>query len=630
LTMHFFYPIQQCAQQIYHSALPLSTTSSHLQKSCLQSVIDDQLSNVTAFIGAHNTWGLLLRTIDVRTRELTCITTSGQRIIAGCGDIVEIYDAVTGVLQQSLSASEPVTKIQTSPYGSTLFFAHSSSVTMWDVQTGGLIHTFTTQPKVNDVALSASGDRIASGSSDGSVRFWNVRTKAEGTSFGNGQLVVTICWLSPQKLAVATQNCLYIRDVVAGRTVDNLFIPDRLWGMFYFEEKDEFLVGTSRRSLQADQELYSLETIPHQRPKPFEKRHSAVDRGQPARRSPAYRRNQSLTPGQLMRPTIVGKEIACITPPSGVQSFSTESFSWTNNPPLLSAATSVAVSLNRNLVVQNKDSIQIFSIDVLTSSEVSNDAPPPRVHPLGKKHALSVLQPGGHLTVFELETLRELHPDDITLLFESSLPTQSPSSRAPPCPGSVVKFDLSEAVQLWRSGTPLPGWAEIDEEAKLLYEFSPACTKLVVVLNRTIGRRIWLHDAESRGPLAVLDRGDSSLGDREVYDITFGSESRFYLEVDGPGQHFKIPYDIIAPLSDMHGHTITEGNPVRLSKPQAPPYTLDANCEWVLNIESKKVCWIPSGNIRRGGGGYAWVGSSLIMIGDDSAVRKISFKEPDC
>jgi len=109
--MHFFYSIQQCAEQIYHTALPLSPTSSHLQKSCLQSVTDDQLSHVIAFIGAPSTWGLLLRTIDVRPRELTCITTSGQGIIAGCGDIVNIYDAVTGVLQQSLSPSEAVRKI---------------------------------------------------------------------------------------------------------------------------------------------------------------------------------------------------------------------------------------------------------------------------------------------------------------------------------------------------------------------------------------------------------------------------------------------------------------------------------------------------------------------------------------
>ena len=94
LTMHFFHPIQQCAQHIYYTALPLSPTSSHLQNFCLQNVTDGQLSHVTAFIGAPETWGLLLRTIDIRPRQLTCITTFGQEIIAACGNIVNIYDAV--------------------------------------------------------------------------------------------------------------------------------------------------------------------------------------------------------------------------------------------------------------------------------------------------------------------------------------------------------------------------------------------------------------------------------------------------------------------------------------------------------------------------------------------------------
>ena len=70
LSMHFFYPIQQCAQQVYHTAVPLSPTSSSLHKTC---IVDIQISCVTAFSGAPDTWGLLLRTIDVRPRQLTCI-----------------------------------------------------------------------------------------------------------------------------------------------------------------------------------------------------------------------------------------------------------------------------------------------------------------------------------------------------------------------------------------------------------------------------------------------------------------------------------------------------------------------------------------------------------------------------
>jgi hypothetical protein len=44
-----------------------------------------------------------------------------QRIIAACEDIVNVYDAVTFVLQQSLHTPETVTKIQGSPDGSICF-----------------------------------------------------------------------------------------------------------------------------------------------------------------------------------------------------------------------------------------------------------------------------------------------------------------------------------------------------------------------------------------------------------------------------------------------------------------------------------------------------------------------------
>jgi len=68
-----------------------------------------------------------------------------------------------------------------------------------------------------------------------------------------------------------------------------------------------------------------------------------------------------------------------------------------------------------------------------------------------------------------------------------------------------------------------------------------------------------------------------------------------------------------------------------LLEPRAvPPYTLDANCEWVLDAQSRKTCWISPGNLRRGDGGHFWAGQSLVMVGDDGVVRKVSFREQDC
>jgi len=597
--MHFFHPIQQCAQQIYHTALPLSPTSSCLQNSYLQSITDNQLSHVTAFIGAPRTWGLLLRTIKTRPRKLTCITTSGQGIIAGCEDIVNIYDAVTGLFQQSLSPSEPVTKIQASPDGSTLFFAHSSSVTMWDVQTGGLIHTFTKKSKVNEIAVSISGNYFACGLSNCSVSVWNTRTKKEGKGFWGSQPIVAICWLPPQKLVVTTQSSLYIHAVTTGETLDVISIPNHVWGMVYCGDKDEFLVGT----LESDG--CSFRAISSRHSKPPKKRPPKVHRVQAVRRDMCQEKQSPTHPGQLTRPTLVGKDVVCITLPMGVRTFNTSSHDWTNNPPLLNMAASVTVSLNRNLVVQTMDSIKIFSTNVLTSGEAHNDTRVTHVHPLDKNYIICVLQPTRHIAVLELETLREAHFND----------------EISPLKAWWSNISLQKEVQSGLEGAP---W--------VLHRLSPARTKIITIFGSTLNSswEISLYDTRHKCIVAGLSLES---GGGTVYDLTFASETRFYLKIYGPGQHFQIPCDITNPPWDRYRHMITEGKPitVTLSELQAvPPYILDANCEWVLDARSRKICWISPGDLRRGDGGHFWAGQSLVMVGDDGVVRKVSFREPDC
>jgi hypothetical protein len=131
--------------------------------------------------------------------------------------------------------------------------------------------------------------------------------------------------------------------------------------------------------------------------------------------------------------------------------------------------------------------------------------------------------------------------------------------------------------------------------------------------------------------LANLPLGDDDLGTGEVYDVTFDSETRFYLKIDGPEWHVQIPHDVIPSPSGPYSHTVAKGESVPLSKPRATlPYALDANCEWVVDAKSRKICWISPGNVRRGDGGHFWAGLSLVMVGDDGVVRKLSFKAPDC
>jgi hypothetical protein len=185
-------------------------------------------------------------------------------------------------------------------------------------------------------------------------------------------------------------------------------------------------------------------------------------------------------------------------------------------------------------------------------------------------------------------------------------------------------------MEVWKSGTPLPEWAEAAGEAGPLCGWSPECTRIVTLYDSP-RRELHIKDVKDGTILANLPIEGDDLETGEVYDLTFDSETRFHLKIEGPGRHVQIPHDIIALPSGYYSHTITKGEPVPLSEPRATlPYTLDANCEWVVDAESRKVCWISPGNVRRGNGGHFWVGLELIMVGDDGVVRKVSFKEPDC
>ena len=290
----------------------------------------------------------------------------------------------------------------------------------------------------------------------------------------------------------------------------------------------------------------------------------------------------------------------------------------------------MGVSLNRNLVVQTKDSIQIFSTDVLASDEARKLVYPSHVYPLGKKHIICILHPNKHLALFELESLQELNPGGSTSRLGSLFADRPPSVHASFSCGLVAEFGIAAIMQAWQSGTPLD-WREGAEEDAVFGGMSPRRTRIVTVY----GPPRWelrVKDAKDGTVLANISLEDGGLGSGEVYDLTFDSETRLYLKIDAPEWHLQIPYDLTASPSGRYSHTITQGEPVPLSEPRArPPYSLDANCEWVVDAKSRKICWISPGNVRRGNGGHFWAGLSLVMVGDDGVVRKLTLKEPtDC
>ena len=190
-TMHFFHPIQQSAQHIYHSALPLSPFSSTVSFMVLW-----EKTRITEFLGCPDNWGSVIRTIKASPGGFSCMTTIGNKIAAACQDgTVGIYDFVTGVLRLSLGPTNPVHAMKGFPDGSILCCMHrdNPSITLWDIQTGGLTHTFALEQEPKDIAISFKGRYLACGLSDGSVSLWEVGNKLESRSFRSGSVVTHLC-----------------------------------------------------------------------------------------------------------------------------------------------------------------------------------------------------------------------------------------------------------------------------------------------------------------------------------------------------------------------------------------------------------------------------------------------------
>ena len=155
------------------------------------------------------------------------MTTFGHTIAAACDDgTVCIFDSITGILRLSLSPADPVQAIAGSPDGSTLFCAHQApSITVWDIQTGGLVHTFALERRVGDINVSLKGRYLACGLSDGSVEVREVVSDMEGAAIWTGSPVTCFCWLDPEeRLAASTRELVDIRDVFNGVVLHSVVI----------------------------------------------------------------------------------------------------------------------------------------------------------------------------------------------------------------------------------------------------------------------------------------------------------------------------------------------------------------------------------------------------------------------
>ena len=173
--LEHFDTIQNSPSHIYHSALPLSPSSSWLYKH----YITKASPMVKIIKGVPVGWGVCSRTIPLSSRTLT-LSHHGKSIAVGSGpgDII-IFDAITGSQLAVLSGhTREVNCIVFSSDGTSLVSGSDDrTVKLWDIQTGGIVKTFFGHTnRVWSVSILADSTAIASGSGDQKIHLWNIQT----------------------------------------------------------------------------------------------------------------------------------------------------------------------------------------------------------------------------------------------------------------------------------------------------------------------------------------------------------------------------------------------------------------------------------------------------------------------
>ena len=566
-------------------------------------------TQITGFHGRPNNWGSVVRAITDTLGGFTCMTTIGHRstarIAAACeGGTVAIFDSVTGVLRLSLSPPHPVQAMTGSPDGSILFCTHrdTPSITLWDIQTGGLIHTFTLKSEAKVTAISLGGRYLACALSDGSANFWEVASRTGGPIFGSGSSITGVCWLAPEeRLMVADEASIHIRDVVTGSVlVENFKIQDPVYGVAYSRKLNQLAIVTSSGA-ESTITIIDAQTG----------RFSASSR---------FRRRISCFAFSQTTPVLV-----CGMKTGGLELINVSTWRWAH-PDFPATVTSVSTLSNGTVVANVMGSgIQLLSLD-------EGYAPPQQLLP----PTLSVrpLDEGRIIAVVPTSRDRVILLESATMSQVLTIPTQTtllvPTNRTVVlCASLKRRFAVccleeggKNYLQLWVQIYQYPQWTTAICDLPLVGSISPAGTRLVtshIELDRT--STLSVRSLENGELLGRLTDQSSSCPLR----IAFDSEDRFY-------SHYTtccILYDVLtSSKSHTPSHlTIRRRQLFSIVRARERQYCVDDSREWVVR-GSQKICWIPPGYIgSTEGTSHCGAGSSLFMAGQDGTLRVLAFKK---
>ena len=602
--MRFFRLIQQSASHVYHSALPLSPRTSAFPSRTFCEKI-----KIAGFDGRPDTWGVVLRTITAKSKRFTCMTAFGDRIAAACDDrTVDIYDSTTGILRLSLKPEDRVQAIRGSPDGSVLFCAHKSpSITAWDMQTGGVVHTFVLERNAEGVAVSSEGRYLACGVSEGHVEVWDVINTTKDSPIWSYSPATHFCWLDPETLlAVSTRTSVRAWDVIAGTTLWTIPTRPPVYHMIY-SHKLHTLAVMARLSLG--------NTITLIDPSTGESKPSLVPKNL-----------SCFTFSQTTNELVCGME----TP--GLQLFDVSKRRW-RHIEYPDTAKSVSSLPNGTVTADFVDSgVQLLSLDGEYVASQQPTITAFTVRAFDQDRIIAILPPSrDRIALLELATMSQLltapplgtHiiPPERTAILCASLDNQM----------AVCSFKVKgvELLQLWEFYGESPKWSVVIEGLPSIGGISPSGARLATFFEVDNQTCISLWDTRN-GKLKAQLRADPI----HPLDITFDSDMRFYSYHDTT----RVPYVVtsslrnrafnVVPLlkSTIPNNSITRREPLPLiMAAQRGCYDVDQTREWVIR-DSERICWIPPEYIGSVQPSYWWVGRSLVMVGLDGNLRKFTFQ----
>jgi len=626
-TLRFFRPIQMSAQHIYHTALPLSPEASILRLSFFENhpSCEEGLTTLQVLPSNLSTiWGGILGTIRADPGRFTHVAVVGKSIAAVCEDnTVKVYDAVTGVLRLSLNVSRQVTKTEGSSDGYILFCAHQRSreITLWDMQTGGLIHTFTTGFEVSDIAVSLTGKYVASCSSNGVFKFWEMENRCGGSrSFG--EPVVSLCWLEPEdQVALAFKETVVILEVTTERTLRTFPVGKSVRGIAFSVDQHRLAVWLTAR-IRSRIVVINLRT-----------RSTLVS-------------SPSLAHVSCFSFSGNGDQVVCATEAGHLLFLRviTSPISWRDHPSHLGTIHSICHLRNGHLAVGAKDFIQLLATESAQSPGADQDLDISHVYPFDNDGAICASsRDRGHVSLLDMETMKVLEGyrvgfgdfDSLSTprILCSSIDSLNRITNFPNVPGAHVICSVS------------PRWVTHLPQPALFITLSPGGEEFITVAERVGGWGFHVVAAPSGRILF-----SSTYTGNPPRKIVFTSETEFYTEHEGEDCHKiarrvqetqrflaqNLPIPTSEAHSRHHGFRTTFVLDSRWSdmirklseESVIHPYELDENLEWVVDAKLRRVCWLPPGYVSGIENGHFFVGSSIVMAGKDGIVRKLIFREP--